>query len=68
MNSMNDLVVRQEVDDLISRRGALDCVTYDVEYTTERIKGLPTAQPEQRWTPVTERLPEENHWLGGSGK
>ncbi len=34
-------------NDLISRRAALDCVTYDVEYTTERIKGLPSIQPER---------------------
>ena len=29
---------------------------------------LPSAQPEQRWIPCSERLPEEDHWLGGSGK
>jgi hypothetical protein len=33
------------MDDLISRQAALDCVTYDVEYTTERIKALPSLQP-----------------------
>jgi len=31
--------------DAISRQAALDCVTYDVEYTTERIKALPSLQP-----------------------
>ena len=31
------------MDDYISRQDALECVTYDVEYTTERIKGLPAA-------------------------
>ena len=34
------------MNDLISRQAALDCVTYDVEYTTERIEALPSAQPE----------------------
>lgn len=34
----------------------------------EAIEALPSAQPEQLWIPVTERLPEEDHWLGGSGK
>ena len=29
----------------ISRQAALDCVTYDVEYTTECIKALPSLQP-----------------------
>ena len=33
------------MDDTISRQAALDCVTYDVEYTTERIKALPSLQP-----------------------
>ena len=32
------------------------------------IENMPSAQPEQRWIPCDERLPEENHWLGGSGK
>jgi hypothetical protein len=31
--------------DCISRQAALDCVTYDVEYTTESIKALPSLQP-----------------------
>lgn len=33
------------MDDLISRQAALDCVTYDEEYTTECIKALPSLQP-----------------------
>lgn len=31
------------MNDYISREDALECVTYDVEYTTEQIKGLPSA-------------------------
>ena len=31
------------MSDYISREDALECVTYDVEYTTEQIKGLPSA-------------------------
>lgn len=34
----------------------------------EMIESQPTIQPEQRWIPCSERLPEEDHWLGGSGK
>lgn len=34
--------------DTISRQAALDCVTYDVEYTIECIKKLPSAQPESK--------------------
>ena len=36
---------RKTDGDTISRQAALDCVTYDVEYTTERIKALPSLQP-----------------------
>ena len=34
------------MDDLISRKAAIDCVTYDVEHTIECLKALPSAQPE----------------------
>lgn len=34
----------------------------------ETIKKLPPAQPEQRWILCSERLPEEDNWLGGSGR
>ena len=34
----------------------------------DALKELPSAQPEQRWIPCSERMPEEDHWLGGSGK
>lgn len=29
---------------------------------------LPSAEQELPWIPRSERLPEEDHWLGGSGK
>ena len=35
---------------------------YDIEYDPK------TAEPEPHWIPCSERLPEEDHWLGGSGK
>ncbi len=38
------------------------------EKDVTRLLSLPSAQPEQRWIPCSERLPEEDHWLGGSGK
>jgi hypothetical protein len=40
---------------------------YPMEYSAaidEAIKALEA----QEWIPVSERLPEEDHWLGGSGK
>ena len=65
--------------DTISRQAAIDALdkrfdSVPMEQTTEilmlrkDLRELPPAQPEQRWIPCDERLPEENHWLGGSGK
>lgn len=28
------------------------------------VKNIPSVEPEQKWIPVTERLPEEREWLG----
>lgn len=38
------------------------------EKAHDAIQSLPSAQPELKWIPCSERLPEEDHWLGGSGK
>ena len=52
------------MDDLISRQAAIDAIernayrhTY-IDQIVDIIKGLPSAQPEQRWIPCSERLPE----------
>lgn len=54
------------MDDLISRRKAIDTTWFDPYYTDplnvltevrDRLEVLPSAQPEPRWIPVTERLP-----------
>ena len=55
-------------DDLISRQAAIDKKVLlenwaGQEYQAvivEDIETLPSAQPEQRWIPVTEQLPEAN--------
>lgn len=62
------------MDDLISRQAAIDAFTGilqvpDIETGNRvrdflevivgRIKAIPSAQPEQRWIPVSERLPKE---------
>ena len=60
-------------DDLISRQAAIDVadavwsVTGDknVAKVWDQIKDLPSAQPEQRWIPCSERLPEERDWYLG---
>ena len=49
--------------DLIERQAAIDALGKDVMggLNYKRIlNSLPSAQPEQRWIPVSERLPEKN--------
>ena len=45
------------MSDLISRQAAIDAVS-DCGICIQRIVDLPYAQPEQRWIPCSERLPE----------
>ena len=50
------------MDDTISRRAAIDAVMRNACNTQriyEAIKGLPSEQPEQKWIPCSERLPED---------
>lgn len=49
------------MSDLISREAAIGEIRKCrfVVDAYERIKGLPPAQPERKWIPVSERLPEE---------
>ncbi|MBO7423062.1 MAG: DUF551 domain-containing protein [Oscillospiraceae bacterium] len=61
--------------DTISRKDAIDAPFKKFDMSTgvtwiplEYIEQLPSAQPEPQWIPCKERLPEEDHWLGGSGK
>lgn len=49
-----------------------DCGEYaenpHIDIIIETLEELPAAQPEQRWIPCSEELPEEDYWLGGSGR
>ena len=80
---MNDLIKRQAAIDAVClnnyrditlvngnpyTRGYRDGVLAKENDCIENIMNLPSAEPEQRWIPCSERLPEEDHWLGGSGK
>ena len=56
------------MNDLISRQAAIDATWFEPSYTDplnvltevrDRLKALPSAQPEQRWIPCSERLPED---------
>ena len=61
-------------DDTISRKAAIDAMEQAKEQYFDRrviigkmqdvVNNLPSAQPEQRWIPCSERLPDEHEWLG----
>lgn len=55
---MDDTVSRQEAIDAASR-GCLE-LRGIFKNVKEEIEALSPAQPEQRWIPCSERLPEEN--------
>ena len=47
------------MSDLISRQDAIKVVEGIDSHFVEYIEQLPSAQPEQRWIPCSERLPED---------
>lgn len=56
------------MSDLISRQAAIDATWFEPSYTDplnvltevrDRLKALPSAQPEQRWIPCEHELPED---------
>ena len=56
------------MDDSISRAAAIDIVRHEcgewrglAKEIVKQFNELPSAQPEQRWIPVTERLPENDN-------
>ena len=60
---MSDLISRQAAIDAIRAStskytGFMEMEMYTDDDAVEAIEGLPSAQPEQRWIPCSERLPE----------
>lgn len=56
------------MDDLISRQEAIDAIYHhfpSVSRTRARtmLHEVPSAQPEQKWIPCNERLPEDGRYL-----
>ena len=47
--------------------GAVQC-DGDIRGLLDELENLPSEQSEPHWIPCSERLPEEDHWLGGSGR
>ena len=63
------------MDDLISRQWLMECfnegwIKFDTEKDESRFIHLirDIAPSAQQWIPCSERMPEEDHWLGGSGR
>lgn len=70
------------MDDLISRQAAIDAIGIEPfafsEYESglhdkweddvEALMKLPSAKPEQRWVPTSERLPERGEYVGNVAK
>ena len=61
---MVDLIDRQ---DLLKNLNRFAPEKYDA-LVNDIIKKQPTIEVKPRWIPCSERLPEEDHWLGGSGR
>ena len=71
---MSDLISRQDaIDYFVTNIGVVDEDGYAVDDYDERVKiwmerfsGIPSAEPERRWIPVTERLPKKenkSYWV-----
>lgn len=60
-------MVKKMANDLISRQAAIDWLTNEwdgmVTSVFDGIKNLPSADPEQRWIPCSERLPRSGRYL-----
>jgi hypothetical protein len=63
---MNDLISRQAAIDAINNICPVDteydCTLLDRVDVRCVLSDLPSAQPELRWIPVTERLPKKEGW------
>ena len=56
-------------DDLISRQKAIDLfLTEGMITAAVYVERMPSAQPEQKWIPVEERLPKPNEYEDGVHK
>ena len=80
---MSDLIRREDAIEAMYRLEAEDIETYgcsipegfDSKPAIEALKALPSAEPERKWIPVTEALPDEEkdvlvsvHFEGFKGK
>jgi hypothetical protein len=60
------MILSQRADkDTISRQAVLNalCTPYGILYPIRTVEELPSAEPEHRWIPCSERLPKENVYV-----
>ena len=67
---MSDLISRQDVDKAIrsicdlcgedKKNNGVMCGACNLDSFIREFDDVPSAEPEQKWIPVTERLPEDN--------
>ena len=68
--TMSDLIKREDVLELLNSRvksskGIYGDLGGAVSGVRELIKAMPSAEPESKWIPVTEALPEDKDWYLG---
>lgn len=68
---MSDLIRRGDILDALIEKGQKskrykwgDRWELNLFEIKEAVESIPSVEPEQKWIPVTEALPEEREWLG----
>lgn len=68
---MSDLISRQDAIEAVYQALRTPVPDYKNDFFHDSIslavnivKNIPSAEPEWKWIPMTERLPEEREWLG----
>lgn len=61
MNQPSEPTCNQLATDCISRQAAIDALStpHGILYPIRTVEALPSAQPEPRWIPCSERLPDD---------
>ena len=57
---MSDLIRREDVYDVLKKAIIAEMPIYVFDKLWNGIRDLPSVEPERKWIPVTERLPEDD--------
>lgn len=60
---MSDLIRREDVYDVLKKVNIAEMPIYLFDKLWNAVRTLPSAEPEEKWIPVTEALPEEEKEL-----